>query len=78
MRAHLAALLEHLADEEEHLLPLAAEHVTVAEWARLGERFVAATPKDKILFFLGAILEEATAQERAALLASLPVPARLL
>jgi hemerythrin-like domain-containing protein len=56
MRAHLAALREHLKDEEEHLLPLAAEHVTVTEWARLGERFVRQTPKDKILLYLGSIL----------------------
>lgn len=77
MQAHLAALREHLADEEEHLLPLAAEHVTAAEWARFGERFAEETPKDKLLFFLGAILEEATAQERTAMLAGLPVIARL-
>ena len=78
MRAHLAALREHLADEEEHILPMAAEYVTVAEWARLGERFVEETPKDKILFFLGAILEEATPQERARTLANLPVIARIV
>ena len=78
MRAHLAALREHLADEEEHLLPMAAEYVTVAEWARLGERFVEETPKDKLLFFLGAILEEATPPERARTLANLPVIARVV
>ena len=38
---HRTALLEHLHDEEEHILPLIAEHLTVAEWARLGERFAA-------------------------------------
>ena len=78
MRAHVAALLEHLADEEEHILPLAAEHVTVAERARFGERFVEEMPKDKLLMFLGAALEEANAQERAAMLAKLPAPARML
>jgi hemerythrin-like domain-containing protein len=78
LRAHLAALNEHLTDEEEHLLPLAAEHVTVAEWARLGERFVQQTPKNKILLYLGSILEEATPEERAAMLANLPAPARAL
>ena len=78
MRAHLAALREHLADEEEHILPMAAEHVTVAEWARLGEQFAEKTPKDKLLLFLGAILEEATPQERTATLANLPVIARIV
>jgi len=78
MRAHLAALREHLADEEEHILPMAAEHLAVAEWARLGERFAEQTPKDKLLIFLGAILEEATPLERAATLANLPVIARIV
>lgn len=78
MRAHLAALREHLADEEEHILPMAAEHLAVAEWARLGERFAEQTPKDKLLLFLGAILEEATPLERAATLANLPVIARIV
>ena len=29
---HRAALLEHLHDEEEYILPLIAEHLAVAEW----------------------------------------------
>lgn len=78
LEAHSAALHEHLADEEVHVLPLIGEHLTVAEWARLGERFAAETPKDKLLFFLGAILEEADAAERAMMLGNLPVPARLV
>jgi hemerythrin-like domain-containing protein len=56
---HRAALLEHLHDEEEYILPLIEEHLTVAEWARLGQRFAEEVPKDKMLFFLGMILEDA-------------------
>jgi hypothetical protein len=50
----------------------------VAEWSRLGERLGEQTPKDKLLFFLGAVLEEATRQESVTMLASVPAPARLL
>ena len=57
---HRAALLEHLHDEEEYILPLIEEHLTVAEWARLGERFAEEVPKDKMLFFLGITLRMPT------------------
>ncbi len=77
VEAHHAALLEHLTDEETHLLPLIEEHLTVAEYGRLNERFAAETPKDKLLLFLGALLEEATAEEAADIMRNLPVPAKL-
>ena len=69
--------MEHLDDEEEHLLPLAAEHLTGPEWAALGEHFVSTTSKAELLIFLGAVLEEATDDERSALLGVLPLAARL-
>ena len=78
LTAHGAVLLEHLDDEEAHVLPLIAEHLTVAEWARLGERFAAETPKGKLLFFLGLILEDASPAERDMMLGNLPAPARAL
>ncbi len=74
---HRAALLEHLDDEEKHVLALIEEHLSVAEWAAAGARFATETPKDKLLLFLGAMLEEATAAERAHMLAGLPMAARL-
>jgi hemerythrin-like domain-containing protein len=73
---HRAALLEHLDDEEKYVLPLIEEHLTAAEYARLGERFAGEVPKNKMLFFLGAILEDATPAERQAMMVHLPVPAR--
>jgi Hemerythrin HHE cation binding domain len=73
---HRAALLEHLHDEEEYILPLIAEHLTVAEWARLGERFAGEVPKSKMLFFLGMILEDANPAERDVMMANLPTGAR--
>jgi hemerythrin-like domain-containing protein len=77
LSVHRRVLIEHLDDEEKHLLPLAARHLTSPEWAALGEHFVAATPKAQLLLFLGAVLEEATTDERAALLAAMPRVARL-
>jgi hemerythrin-like domain-containing protein len=78
LERHREALVEHLTDEEDHLLALIEQHLTVAEWDALGERFATNTPKDKLLFFLGALLEEATPRERAHLLGNLPLPARVV
>lgn len=75
---HRAVLVEHLAEEEEALLPLAERHLSVKEWSAMGDHFMASTPKPKLLFFLGMVLEEADATERATMLAALPLPARLL
>ncbi|MEU0060779.1 hemerythrin domain-containing protein [Streptomyces sp. NPDC006334] len=72
---HAAA---HMDDEEEHLLPLMADHITPREWSEVGERGRRSVPKIKLLIFLGAILEDATAQERHLFLAQMPAPARLL
>jgi hemerythrin-like domain-containing protein len=77
LESHQAALLEHLHDEETHLLPLIEEHLTVAEYGKLNERFAAETPKDKLLLFLGALLEEATPEEAADIMRNLPAPAKL-
>jgi len=75
---HRTALIEHLNDEEEHILPVIEEHLTAAEWGRLGQRFGEEVPKDKMLYFLGAILEEASPAEQQAMMANLPAPARLV
>lgn len=73
---HRAVLVEHLDDEETELLPLAARLVTQREWDAMGEHFQNATPKPKLLLFLGITLEEATSEERAAMLGGLPWFAR--
>jgi hemerythrin-like domain-containing protein len=78
LERHRASLVAHLTDEEDHLLALIEEHLTVAEWNALGERVATETPKDKLLFFLGALLEEATPREAADLMGNLPQPARLV
>jgi hypothetical protein len=75
--SHRRVLIDHLDDEESHLLPLAACHLTNLEWAALGDHFVATTPKAQLLIFLGAVLEDATVHEQTALLGAMPMVARL-
>ncbi|CCF63585.1 hemerythrin domain-containing protein [Nocardia cyriacigeorgica] len=73
---HRAVLLEHLDDEETTVLPLAAQHLTDAEWAAPGEHMVAHTPKLTLFTLFGLVLEEADPAERALLLGVLPAPVR--
>ncbi|TDC62651.1 DUF4267 domain-containing protein [Actinomadura sp. GC306] len=75
---HRAVLVEHLDDEEAHLLPIAERHLTEAEWNAQGEHFVRHTPKAKLFTLLGVVLEDATPRERAEFLAGLPAPARAI
>ncbi|MEV4125780.1 hemerythrin domain-containing protein [Nocardia sp. NPDC049707] len=75
---HRAVLLEHLDDEEATLLPLAADYITEAEWASLGEHLVANTPKLTLLTLFGVVLEDANPTERARLLSGLPAPVRAI
>ncbi|MFI5911104.1 hemerythrin domain-containing protein [Dactylosporangium sp. NPDC051541] len=75
---HRRDLLEHLDEEERHVLPLIEEHLTVAEWNALGEHARSKTPKEKQLLMLGALLEDATPEETARFMARLPFPVRLL
>jgi hemerythrin-like domain-containing protein len=69
-------LCTHTCDEEPNVLPVIEEHVTVSEWAELGERARAAVPGDRQMFVLGLLLEEATDEERERWLAQMPAEAR--
>jgi hemerythrin-like domain-containing protein len=75
---HRDVLLEHVDDEETELLPLAARHLSAQEWAAQGEHFMQNTPKTSLLIFLGAVLEDADAGERAAFLAAMPLVVRVI
>ncbi|WP_063049787.1 hemerythrin domain-containing protein [Nocardia arthritidis] len=77
LRSLAAALDEHMAEEEAHILPLVERVMTVPEWEALGERGRAAVPKDRQLIFLGFILQGVPAVERRKFLAAMPFPARL-
>jgi hemerythrin-like domain-containing protein len=73
-----ARLEDHLDEEEQHILPLAGQTITPAEWNELAERGFAAMPKRRGLVFLGHILESASPAERSRFLRRVPPPARLL
>jgi hemerythrin-like domain-containing protein len=70
-------LLEHLAEEEQHILPLAAANFTQAEWDALGKHGFAAIAGRRRLFVLGHILEETDESERRTFMQKVPPPARL-
>jgi hypothetical protein len=72
------ALLEHLDEEERHILPLAERHISPQEWAGLGEHGMAKVKKSELPILFGAMLEEATPDERRMMLGIVPPPVRLL
>jgi hypothetical protein len=74
----LDALLEHLGDEEAAILPVAATTITQREWAELGKRGRAASPKGRIFEQLGMVLEGTDPQYRDVVWTELPPPVRLL
>jgi hemerythrin-like domain-containing protein len=75
---HRTVLVEHLDDEEDSLLPLAARHLSAQEWKALGDHLVASTPKLTLLTLFGLVLEDADASERTMILSGLPWPARMI
>jgi hypothetical protein len=72
-----AGLTEHLHDEEVEILPLVERVMTVAQWAELGERGRAGLPKDRLLVFLGFLLDANTPARGREFLARMPAPARV-
>jgi len=72
------ALLEHLDEEEREILPMAAHHVTQAEWDELGDHGLKETRKRDLPILFGAVLEEATPEERVDMLGKVPLPVRIL
>ncbi len=72
------ALLEHLDEEEREILPMAARHVTQEEWDQLGQHGVGKITFSQTIIMFGAVLEDATPEERAEMLQVLPFPVRIL
>jgi iron-sulfur cluster repair protein YtfE (RIC family) len=68
-------LNEHLAEEEQNVLPLAAEHLSMQEWGALPGHGMANFHGDKIWLILGLIRERMTDGQRAAMMANMPPPA---
>lgn len=66
---------EHLLEEEEKILPLAASHVSPPEWGQMPAHGMATFEGDKIWLILGLIRERMTEGQRAAMLEHMPPPA---
>jgi iron-sulfur cluster repair protein YtfE (RIC family) len=65
----------HLAEEEQKVLPLATEHLSMEEWGALPGHGMANFHGDKIWLILGLIRERMTDGQRAAMMAHMPPPA---
>ncbi|MFJ4848552.1 hemerythrin domain-containing protein [Streptomyces sp. NPDC088733] len=74
----LVVLLEHMAMEEERILPLAEKHVTAAEWNKMGEHGLAEAPKKALPVIFGMAMYEGNPEVIKAILSEAPLPARLL
>jgi iron-sulfur cluster repair protein YtfE (RIC family) len=68
-------LVEHLNEEEQKVLPLAAANLSMEEWGALPGHGMANFHGDKIWLILGLIRERMTEDQRTAMLAHLPPPA---
>ena len=71
-------LLVHLDEEERHILPLAARHVTQEEWDQIGEAGLAKMTRKQLPLMIGAGLEDATPEEKAHMYGKVPPPVRVL
>lgn len=73
-----AALVEHMALEEEQILPLVEKHLTAKEWHQLAEHGKAVTPKKVMALVFGMAMYEGDPEVVKAVLALAPLPVRLL
>ncbi|HET7530607.1 MAG TPA: hemerythrin domain-containing protein [Mycobacteriales bacterium] len=69
-------LSAHLDEEERVILPLAAEHLTVEEWAELPSHGMRSFRGDRIWLIMGLIREQMTDAQRAAMDVAMPPPVR--
>ncbi|MGW3649840.1 hemerythrin domain-containing protein [Streptomyces sp. NPDC000878] len=73
-----SVLTAHMDEEENTVLPLAAEHLSVAEWEELGEISLAKLDRKHLLRAFSALMAVATPEEQRTFLTKAPLPARLL
>ncbi|GGK80759.1 hypothetical protein Sme01_44830 [Sphaerisporangium melleum] len=71
-------LVEHMALEEERILPLAEKYVTAAEWDELGAHSMSELPKKRLPLAFGMAMYEGDPEVIKHVLAGAPLPARLL
>jgi hemerythrin-like domain-containing protein len=73
----MPTLIDHLAEEEQKLLPVVAVTLTQSEWDTLGKHGMSAIPLTRRLVILGHITEEADDAERQRFMQVIPAAARL-
>jgi hemerythrin-like domain-containing protein len=76
--AMMPTLIDHLAEEEQKILPIASATVTQSEWDALGKHGMSAIPLTRRLIILGHITEETDNAERQRFLQVVPAPVRLV
>jgi hypothetical protein len=74
----IAALVEHLALEEQRVLPLASQCLTQTEWDQLGEEGLRELPVRKLPLAFGLLMKDADPQVIRGILALAPLLPRLL
>ncbi|WP_331760048.1 hypothetical protein OG285_35980 (plasmid) [Streptomyces sp. NBC_01471] len=70
-------LIDHLAEEEQEILPVVSVTLTQREGDALGKYGMSAIPLTRRLIILGHITEETDGAERQRFMRVLPAPARL-
>ncbi|MGC2190977.1 MAG: hemerythrin domain-containing protein [Candidatus Dormiibacterota bacterium] len=71
--SRLTAVLEHhLGEEEQQILPIAADHLSVKEWGELGQHGMAAVPAEWMPVTLGLCLRNLPPEARPVFLAQMP------
>ncbi|MEV0784474.1 hemerythrin domain-containing protein [Streptomyces sp. NPDC050423] len=75
--AMMPTLIEHLAEEEQEILPIASVTLTQSEWDALGKHGMSEIPLTRRLVILGHITEETDDAERRRFMKVLPAPVRM-
>jgi deazaflavin-dependent oxidoreductase (nitroreductase family) len=73
-----SALVEHLDDEEAHVVPLISAHISAVEWTRFGYEAFEKFTNDEKLIATGVLEDVATPVEAAWFTGDLPLPIKLM
>ncbi len=73
-----AALVEHLDDEEAHVVPLIRAHITAEEWEQFGQETFEKFTNPEKLIATGELESVASAAEAEWFLGTLPLPVKLM
>lgn len=72
------ALVEHLDDEESHVVPLIRAHITAEEWERFGQGIFEKFTNSEKLIATGVLEDVATPEEVEWFVGELPLPIKLM